>query len=76
MDMKAHVSIIAAASDAPDTGPGQTRNLDGHSNGEDASDAERKIRQHVEDLLDQALEESFPASDPPSIAIPPGWKSA
>jgi hypothetical protein len=24
-------------------------------------------RQHAEDLLDEALDESFPASDPPSV---------
>ena len=34
----------------------------------DASDCER----HREDLLDEALEETFPASDPPSIARPAG----
>jgi hypothetical protein len=76
MNMPAHVSIISAASDAPDTGPDQARDLDGDANGEGATEADRKIRLHVEDLLDQALEESFPASDPPSIAIPPEWKSA
>ena len=27
-------------------------------------------RQHREDLLDQALDQSFPASDPPSMATP------
>lgn len=73
--MPAHVSIIAAASDTPDTGSDQTRNLDGRPNDEGATEADRKIRQHVEDLLDRALEETFPASDPTSIAIPPGWKS-
>lgn len=25
---------------------------------------------HTEELLDEALEESFPASDPPSIPVP------
>ena len=34
----------------------------------DAVDCE----QHREDLLDEALEETFPASDPPSIARPAG----
>ncbi len=32
------------------------------------SDAASKARQHTEDLLDQALEETFPASDPIAIA--------
>ena len=31
-------------------------------------------KQHVEDLLDQGIEESFPASDPLSIAMPQEWK--
>jgi hypothetical protein len=26
-------------------------------------------RQHQEELLDEALEESFPASDPPAVGI-------
>ncbi|WP_293860689.1 hypothetical protein [Sphingomonas sp. SCN 67-18] len=37
----------------------------------DAPDSDRaKDRKHVEKLLDEALKESFPASDPPSIPIP------
>ena len=31
---------------------------------------EKACREHREALLDEALEESFPASDPPSIALP------
>lgn len=27
-------------------------------------------RRHVEDLLDEALEESFPASDAPAVSFP------
>jgi hypothetical protein len=34
------------------------------------SAAQEACEQHREDLLDSALEESFPASDPPSIARP------
>ncbi|HEX7757970.1 MAG TPA: hypothetical protein VF459_00595 [Caulobacteraceae bacterium] len=30
--------------------------------------------QHQEDLLDEALEESFPASDPPSVPHTPAEK--
>ncbi|MGA0601036.1 hypothetical protein ACO2Q3_10075 [Caulobacter sp. KR2-114] len=30
--------------------------------------------EHEEDLLDEALEESFPASDPVSIPVPPEKK--
>ena len=32
-----------------------------------AKQAQGGGRQHVEDLLDEALEESFPASDPPAV---------
>ena len=43
--------------------------------GEDAKapDAARSDpgRKHREDLLDEALAESFPASDPPSMVRPP-----
>ncbi len=78
--MEANKAIIAAASEVPDAGPDPTRSLDRQPgqprqpNDEGATDAARKVRQHVEDLLDQALEETFPASDPPSIALPPEWK--
>ena len=33
-------------------------------------DAERAAREHEDDLLDEALMETFPASDPISIARP------
>ena len=36
------------------------------------SAAEKDCVQHREDLLDDALKETFPASDPPSIARPAG----
>jgi hypothetical protein len=39
------------------------------SEGGDAEDARSK---HLEDLLDEALEESFPASDPPAVDIERG----
>jgi hypothetical protein len=34
-----------------------------------AADTPSPKRQHTEDLLDEALDESFPASDPPSITV-------
>jgi hypothetical protein len=30
----------------------------------------KRARRHREDLLDEALDESFPASDPPAIVSP------
>ena len=39
---------------APPAGPGE-------------SEAAKAHRRHREDLLDEAIEESFPASDPPAI---------
>ena len=41
----------------------------------DGADAARRIKQHTEDLLDEALKETFPASDPPSIANPVDHRS-
>ena len=35
-----------------------------------SQDLEEQRRRHREDLLDEALKETFPASDPPSIAQP------
>ncbi|HKU37417.1 MAG TPA: hypothetical protein VJR89_04700 [Polyangiales bacterium] len=56
-----------------DIDPDHRPNLDKLPNDPAAGEAARKLRQHVEDMLDHALEESFPASDPPSIALPEGW---
>jgi hypothetical protein len=33
-------------------------------------DSKDKRREHREDLLDEALDETFPASDPPAITRP------
>ena len=37
----------------------------------DASDPEEVRQRHLEELLDEALEESFPASDPPAVNFEP-----
>ena len=37
---------------------------------EDGREDEPEQRSHVEDLLDEALEESFPASDAPAVSFP------
>ena len=37
---------------------------------EDGREDEPQKRSHVEDLLDEALEESFPASDAPAVNFP------
>jgi hypothetical protein len=44
--------------------------------GVDTADPEEKARQrrHTQRKLDDALEDSFPASDPPSITQPPPTK--
>lgn len=35
-----------------------------------AGDRSDEARKHTEKLLDEALKETFPASDPPSIPLP------
>ena len=57
----------------PDISPHHAPELDRLPDDRATREAARKLRQHVEDMLDHALEESFPASDPPSIALPAGW---
>lgn len=50
----------------------QARRTGRAAKGERQSAARTDCEQHREDLLDDALKESFPASDPPSIARPAG----
>ena len=38
------------------------------------AEARLACEQHREELLDEALKETFPASDPPSIARPPATR--
>ena len=42
--------------------------------GQDGPDRERRERMHLEDALDEALKNTFPASDPVSLAQPQGIK--
>jgi hypothetical protein len=37
----------------------------------DGGDSEEARHRHLEELLDEALEESFPASDPPAVNFEP-----
>jgi hypothetical protein len=53
----------------PETQSDQERSHDRQPDGGEDGEA-RRIRQHTEDLLDEALKETFPASDPTSIAMP------
>lgn len=36
-----------------------------------AGKADERLREHRERQLDEALEESFPASDPPAVTVAP-----
>jgi hypothetical protein len=47
----------------------------GHRTDDKQKTAPQPSRQHVEETLDEALEDSFPASDPPSTTQPGGRRS-
>lgn len=46
------------------------RNGNGGTTGATSPDARERRRQHANDNLDEALEETFPASDPVSPFVP------
>lgn len=51
----------------PSTGPDGKRPADG---GEKNPRPDKKKKTHEEEILDDELDDSFPASDPPSTSVP------
>jgi hypothetical protein len=54
------------------TGSHSKRHANDGKDGSEAAAPAADCERHREALLDEAIEESFPASDPPSIAEPAG----
>jgi hypothetical protein len=47
-----------------------TRNKDDAADQKKPDEKKRDEKKHIEDLLDEALDETFPASDPPAMTEP------